>query len=189
MLYELFRLLHSLLGHIVVIAPPVDDGNGAVDLADIVGGWSTLGAFIAAVAAAVYAVRVYRIEHGRDKKQLEREGREQAEMVSAWMAIQPNPDYQPITLAEMSDSPRMETVLHIANLSTQPIYDVKVEPNRLDIDPISLGVLPPQETYKLAGDEGLIPEGEEYSSHITLKFTDAKGAEWVRGPGGELFNP
>lgn len=151
-----------------------------MDWADVIGGFSTLAALVAAGTAAIYARGVYKIEASRDRRQEERDIQERATMVSAWILAEPDPDYKPFSLAEMGDSAPVIATLKIANLSDQPVYNVIVHAMRIEADPIALGVLPPRTTDEQRVATDMIEEGEVYSAELAVAFTDTAGVRWTR---------
>ncbi|GAB6901888.1 hypothetical protein JCM9957A_49780 [Kineosporia succinea] len=161
-----------------------------VDWADIIGGFSTAGALIAASVAAVYAKRaaasshnLLQVERGRDAANEMQSIREQARLIGAWFEVKPDPDYTPQSMAEMGQPGPSLARLHISNLSNQPVYEVRVRALDGNAEPINFEVLPPQATDIRDVSMSLVKPNDSYSAALILEFRDAAGKEWVRHRG------
>jgi hypothetical protein len=165
-------------------ACPVRDGL-ATNWGDVptwLGATASVGALLAAVAAAIIARRIYTIESERDRRaELDRnerraaERRAQAEAVGAW--------------ADGSDESR--TCIWVANGSQLPIWDVVVrvyvpsEPGRelgKLVTMASRQVVPPSGGAVKLATVG--PEANE--SLVEVEFRDASGVPWLRDRFGVL---
>lgn len=156
------------------------------DLPTWISAVASLAALAFAAAATVAAIRVYRIESGRDRiaaaetrQREEQARRSQAVLVSGWWGGDPH-----------GRRPRAGAL--IRNASDAPVYQVTISV----LDPVvpdssatlSVPVVPPSETpgfYPVpdAGPGSAAVQGEQ---RVELSFTDAAGLRWLRDQRGRL---
>lgn len=123
-----------------------------------------------AVAAALYARRVYRIEAARDRKTKEDERAAQASKVIAWYGSREN-----------------AASAQIVNASGLPVYDVYAEfhsPEFPEMRPEDkeLGVVSPSDRP----DTFLAPPARHGPWKVALRFRDAANRTWYRDMWGVL---
>lgn len=131
----------------------------------------TWTATLAAVAAGIYAARVFKLERDRDTAVEQAARQELASAVSAWISAEVAPmkdqDGRIVGHARVVNA-------NIANVADRPVYALEAWTLRVRGEPQHFGVLPPQTTHRIRMSDLAVFPHETYSGAIYLEFFDGQ---------------
>lgn len=183
------------------LAVPGDSIDAWADIANTVTAGATVAATFGAFLAARAAWSVLRVERARDDQAVEDRRRAQAEMISCWLEAE--------AFEWLTPQVKITDGCHLLNVSSQPVTEVEVLVRLPDGSEHPLRrqrVLPPgdhpfrtteridqhgpiDDYFRSQGGQGGYPRDwkDQFGNlPVSIEFTDAAGARWIRGFDGKL---